>query len=43
MTQQEKFELLTIEDLEKISETIDKVSAGSSWAKYNPFFLGKSR
>ena len=41
MTRQEKFKLLTIEDLQKISETIDKVSGGSSWAKYNPFFEKK--
>lgn len=38
MTQKEKFQQLTVEDLQKIDDTIHKISGGSIWAKCSPAF-----
>lgn len=38
MTQEEKFSLLTVEDLKKIDDTIYDLSGGSVWAKMNSQF-----
>ena len=38
MTQEEKFNLLTVEDLRKIDDTIDRISGGHFWAKCSSDF-----
>lgn len=38
MTQKEKFQQLTVEDLQKIDDTIHTISGGSIWAKCSPDF-----
>ena len=38
MTRKEKFQLLTVEDLEEIDETIYRISDGHFWAKCSSAF-----
>ena len=38
MTQEERFSLLTVEDLRKINDIIHTLSGGSVWAKMNSQF-----
>lgn len=38
MTQKEKFNLLTVDDIRKIDDVIGRVSGGHSWAKCSSDF-----